>query len=296
MTSKITIILNPAAKGDRARFLKEKIEALSLRAIVRLTTGPGDACEMARHAVAEGAQMIVAAGGDGTINEVVNGIGNADVCLGILPIGTMNVFAMELGIPVHDLKKAWDIIENGHLREIDLAKANDHYFVQLAGVGLDAQVVSETDLKVKKALGPLSYILSLAHVVARTPPVLCGETAEGRSFTGSFIMVGNGRFYGGPFTMFKEASPYDGLLDVVVFRKQSHWDIIRYMQAVFFKSHDELPDVDCFQASSLHIRSETDVPFELDGELAGTLPVHFHFAERRLKVMVPVSETKITKK
>ncbi|MEO8207211.1 MAG: diacylglycerol kinase family protein [Chthoniobacterales bacterium] len=293
--NKVIVILNPAAKGDRARLLKEKIEALSLRISVRMTSAPGDAGKIARNALQEGVKTIVAAGGDGTINEVVNGIAGSDVQFGIFPLGTMNVFALELGIPLNDLARAWKVIEEGHCREIDLAMANDHYFVQLAGVGLDAQVVRETSVGSKKALGPLSYMLSLINVVARKPPLLSAETAEGLRFEGRFIMVGNGRFYGGPFTMFKKASLDDGRLDVVVFRNQSHWHLIRYIQALLFKNHDMLPDVDYFQTSSLRVRSEQAVPFELDGELSDSLPVNFHFSEKCLRVLVPANGKNLTR-
>ena len=106
----------------------------------------------------EGFERIVAAGGDGTINEVVNGIAGSDAALGLLPMGTMNVFATELGLPSYDLNRCWEIIKAEHTRLIDLPSANGKHFVQLAGVGLDAQVVKETSLALKRNFGPLSYL------------------------------------------------------------------------------------------------------------------------------------------
>ena len=133
---------------------------------------------MARNAAAEGFRKIVAAGGDSAINEVVNGLAGSAATLGLLPIGTVNVFALELGLPTHNLELCWDIIEADETRLVDLPSANGKYFVQLAGVGLDAQVVKETSLKLKRNFGPLSYLISAAQVAARQPPRLFYRIGE----------------------------------------------------------------------------------------------------------------------
>jgi YegS/Rv2252/BmrU family lipid kinase len=287
--NKILVILNPAARGERARSLRRAIQDLSADAIVRETRKPGDAEALAERGVEQGFPIIVAAGGDGTVNEVVNGIGQADVSFGVLPVGTMNVFALELGIP-GDLKKAWAVIEHGRTREIDLPMGNEEYFVQLAGVGLDAEVVRQTTPDFKKALGPVSYVVSLAQVVARKPPKLVAIDAEGREHSGSFVLVGNGRFYGGPWVLFRDAALDDGLLDVVVFKNQSHWDVMRYFQAIIFGNHHALPDVEYFQTARLRVAADEDVPVELDGEVAGFAPFEFGFAPRRLRVLAPMDK------
>lgn len=285
--NKILVILNPAARGERAKSLQEKIRALSMRAIVRLTESPGDAEALAERAVRQGFQTIVAAGGDGTINEVVNGIGEADVALGILPVGTMNVFALELGIEGNNLKQAWRVIERGHIREIDLPMANDEFFVQLAGVGLDAAVVKHTTPDSKRTLGPVSYVLTLAQVAAQKPPKVVATAADGTRHEGNFVLVGNGRHYGGPLVLFRDAKLDDGLLDVVIFKNQSHWDIVRYVQAVVFGNHHELHDVEYFQTPMVQVTSDDDVPVELDGELAGFAPFTFGFSRKKLRVLAP---------
>jgi len=283
----ILVILNPAARGERASALAEKIAALSGRVVVRLTAAPGDARRQAADAVTEGFRTVVAAGGDGTINEVVNGLAGSDVTLGIFPVGTMNVFASELGLASGDLAAAWAVIAGGFVREVDLPKANDEYFVQLAGIGLDAEVVRRTTPDSKKALGPVSYLLTLAQVAARRPPELSIESADGPVRTGSFVLVGNGRLYGGPFVLFKDARLDDGLLDVLVFQNQSHWDIMRYFQAIAFGNHPGLPDVEYFQTRGLRIMSRDYVPVETDGELTGALPCELGFSRRKLRVLVP---------
>jgi YegS/Rv2252/BmrU family lipid kinase len=286
--NKILVILNPAARGERAKSLRKTIEKLSPKVIVvRETKAVGDAEAIAERAVEQGYQTIVAAGGDGTINEVVNGIGESDVTFGILPVGTMNVFALELAIPGKDLKKAWAVIEAGETRRIDLPRANDEYFVQLAGVGLDAEVVQRTSPDFKKLLGPASYVLSLAQAAAGKPPLIRVEAADGTVRAGCFLLVGNGRHYGGPVVLFKDARLDDGLLDVVLFKNQSHWDVVRYLHAIAFGAHAELPDVEYFQTKGLKVSSDTEVPVELDGEIAGTVPFEFGFAQRKLRVLAP---------
>ncbi|MFZ4776621.1 MAG: diacylglycerol/lipid kinase family protein [Terrimicrobiaceae bacterium] len=284
---KVLVILNPAARGERAGALKEKIQGLSLQIVVRLTSAAGDARKMARAAVAEGFQTILAAGGDGTVNEVANGVAGSDVRFGILPIGTMNVFASELGIPQNNLPEAWRIVEEGSVRELDLPMANGSHFVQLAGIGLDAEVVRLTTPESKKSLGPMSYLLTLAQIAAVPPPTIVVETHDGRGYEGSFVLVGNGRLYGGPFVLFKDARHDDGLLDVLVFKNQSHWDVVRYFQAIAFGSHADLPDVEYFQTKSMFVHSSGSVPVELDGELADTLPCRFEFSPKKFSVLTP---------
>ena len=281
------IILNPAAKGDKAARFHERIHNLTNGCKIQLTTCGGDAQRLAREAIAAGCRTIVAAGGDGTINEVVNGIGESGVRLGVLPVGTMNVLAAELGLPMKDLDACWKVIKENHCREIDLATANDRFFVQLAGVGLDAQVVRETDLEFRKNFGPLSYVVSVAQIAARRPPKLHIERPDGSTTTGSFVLIGNGRYYGGPFHVFGDAAMDDGLLDVLIFHDLGYLDIVRYTQSLLFGGLSKLSDVDYFQTPSLRVTSEEEVPVELDGEVDFDVPVQFAIAEKKLRVCAP---------
>ncbi len=293
LQDRILVILNPAARGSRAGRLQASITSLCSRAVVRLTTGPGDAEALAERAVEQGFRTVVAAGGDGTINEVVNGLAGSDVALGLLPLGTMNVFASELGIPSNRHRRCWEIIEAGHTRRIDLARANDHYFVQLAGIGFDAQAVAGVGSEFKKNFGPLSYVISAARVAARRPPQLLIEAEHGPVREGSFVLIGNGRFYGGPFAVFKNALLDDGKLDVIICKNVGHLDMIRYLQNVLFGTHLDLPDVEHFQARRVTVRCADaaaggePVPFEADGELVGHVPVTFRVSPGKLRVLVP---------
>ena len=255
--------------------------------ILCATSRRGDAEILARHAATEGFEKIVAAGGDGTINEIVNGIAGRDVALGLLPLGTMNVFATELGLPANDLSRCWEIIQQNRTRPIDLASANGKHFVQLAGVGLDAQVVKETSRAFKRNFGPLSYLISAAQIASRQPPRLRIESENAVTDEGSFVLVGNGRLYGGRLPFFKQAVIDDGLLDVVVFKRLNYVEIIRYLQNVIFTPQITSPEVEYFQTNRLRVSSDEKVPVEIDGELIGNCPVEFRIRSGALRVLTP---------
>ena len=286
MTNTI-VILNPAAHSDRAKRSRARVESLARGCAVFASTSAADAELIARNAVSEGFDKVVAAGGDGTIHAVVNGLAGSGATLGLLPIGTVNVFALELGLPIHNLESCWNIIEADEVRLIDLPSANGKYFVQLAGVGLDAQAVKETSLALKRNFGPLSYLISAAQIAARQPPRLQLESSATSIREASFVLVGNGRRYGGPFPFFKQAVLDDGLLDVVAFKQVGYLEIIKYLQEVFFSSEIAIPEVEYFQTKHVRITSDQEVPVELDGELVGNCPVEFELRHHRLRVLAP---------
>lgn len=281
------VILNPAARGQRARRLQDRVEAITRGATLLFTARAGEAEALARTAVAEGFRNIVAAGGDGTVNEVVNGIAGTGATLGLLPLGTMNVYAAELGLPANNLEACWKIITSGETRHVDLPRANEKHFVQLAGVGFDAQAIKETSRALKRSFGPLSYVVSAAQIAARQPPLLRIESEHAVTEEGSFVLVGNGRLYGGPFPFFKQALIDDGLFDVLIFKRLNYLEIIRYMQDVLFSSQITSREVEYFQTTALRVTSEGSVPVEIDGELIGNCPVEFSIRAGGLHVFAP---------
>jgi YegS/Rv2252/BmrU family lipid kinase len=281
------VILNPAARGARVQRLRAQVEKLARGSVLCATSDAGQAEALARNAAEEGYQRIVAAGGDGTVNEIVNGIAGYDVSLGLLPLGTMNVFATELGLPLNDLAACWKIIQRNRTDQVDLPRANRKHFVQLAGVGLDAQAVKETSRAFKRSFGPLSYLISAVQIASRTPPVLRIESEEAIAGEGSFVLVGNGRLYGGRFPFFKQAVMNDGLLDVIVFKRLNYVDIIRYLQDVVFTPQISSPEVEYFQTKRVRVTSDESVPVEIDGELIGNCPVEFKIRAGGLRVLTP---------
>lgn len=294
MAEAIPIILNPAARSARAGARFEQIRALDPRPELHLTHASGEAAEIARRLARDGRRLIVAAGGDGTVNEVVQGICEVNatcsaladhVALGVLPVGTMNVFALELGMPAHDLQACWGAITAGRRQEIDLWLANSHYFVQLAGVGLDAEIIELTPWEMKKKFGPLSYVISAVKAWLRKPPLLSVRVDNRPPLRGSVALVGSGVHYGGPFPVFRTANNRDGLLDVLVFRELGSWQIAQLLRAVLIDGYEHSLDLDYLQVREITVTAEDrPVPFQVDGELCGTSPVVFKPAPFPLRV------------
>ncbi|HEY0790189.1 MAG TPA: diacylglycerol kinase family protein [Chthoniobacterales bacterium] len=284
---KVAVIFNPAAKGEKARFVENSLRSVARNVEWWATDGPGQALELARRAAVQGSEVVVAVGGDGTINEVVNGIAGSPAILGVLPVGTMNVFAYELGLPQQQIQKCWEVIEQGKVKRIDLPSANHQYFVQLAGVGLDAQAVEATDGTLRRSIGPFSYLLSAAQVLGQPPPRLEVRCGGGQRFEASFVLIGNGRHYGGPFPVFTQAANDDGLLDVLAFRNQGYADMFRYLQGLLRGKPEQVPDIEYVQTASVLVSSNQDTPVEVDGEVSLRTPVRFGLSPQPLRVLVP---------
>jgi YegS/Rv2252/BmrU family lipid kinase len=291
----VPIILNPAARSTKAASQVDLIRALSPVPELHFTSGPGDATRIARQLAEEGRPLIVAAGGDGTVNEVLNGLcavnatraGYTSHCaLGVLPMGTMNVFSLELGLPGRDVTACWQAINSGHTRDVDLWMANGQYFVQLAGIGLDAEIIALTPWEMKKKLGPLSYAISAVKAWVQKAPWLTIEMDGRPPMRGSVVLLGSGVHYGGPFRAFRNASNADGLLDVIIFQQLGYWEIAQLLRAVLLDGYENSLDLDYFQVRELKITADRQVPFELDGELAGETPVTVKAAPFKLKVAV----------
>ncbi|MCX6854455.1 MAG: diacylglycerol kinase family lipid kinase [Verrucomicrobia bacterium] len=296
MQAPIPVILNPAAKSTQAAARENVLRALSPAPEIILTKAPGEATEIAARLALEGHPLVVAAGGDGTMNEVLQGIcqvnsrresGEKHTALGVLPVGTMNVFSLELGLPSSDIAKCWQKISSGRLREIDLWLANEQYFVQLAGVGFDAEVIQETPWERKKKFGPLSYVMSAVQVLMRKPPALRLQISGRPDLHGSVVLIGAGKHYGGPVPVFPKSNNQDGLLDVIIFRALGGWEFAQMVRAIMERGYDSALDIDYLQVRDFIVAAAPNAPYEVDGELAtGVTPVHFRAADFKIQIAV----------
>lgn len=284
---KLFVIFNPAARGEKSQRLRAFLEARTgPNVTLAPTTRAGDATRLAAQGVATGHDVIVAAGGDGTINEVVNGFDPALATLGILPLGTVNVFARELRIPLR-LPAAWTVLERGAIRTVDVGVAGTRRFVQLAGVGFDARAVRAASWELKKRFGPLSYVVAGWRALREPQPaveVVCDGAVRAR---GAAVLVGNGRFYGGPIKLFPAARLDDGLLDVCVFNGAGYGDLLRYGWGLLSGRHPQVRGVEYFQCREFECRAAAPVPWELDGEDVGDTPVRFTVLPGALRVLTP---------
>ncbi len=283
------LIFNPRARSQRGRrvlrFLMKRATDFALYA----TRSAGDAGELAAKFAAAGEPVVVAAGGDGTLNTVVRGLAGTETALGILPAGTMNVFARELGIPTGNFQRSFEVIEHGNVRKIDLFEANSAPFVQMAGVGYDAQVIEETTWETKKMFGPLAYLFSAVRVLGESPPRMVVECADGRREEGVCVIAGNGSLYGGQFKLFRKADNQDKMLDVLVFKEAGYRMVLESLRGLAMGGVDlGTSAMSYLQSGAFTVRCDREVPVEVDGEYLGrAAEVRFRAAERRLRVLAP---------
>jgi YegS/Rv2252/BmrU family lipid kinase len=292
------VIFNPVARGDKARHLRRQLDALGAQCTLKPTALPEDARRLAAEAVAEGFDLIVAAGGDGTVNEVLNGIGAAPdgfarARLGVLPLGTVNVFARELKIPLK-VERAWEVLQRGRELKIDLPRAEfsadgvlqKRYFCQLAGAGLDARAIELVDWRHKKQVGKLAYVIAGLRALGEKKPQITVR-ANGQSATGELVLIGNGKFYGGSFAILPLADLRDGRLDICVLSRVNWTVLLRSAPGLLLRGKLPASVAQHLSAASFELTSESSAAFELDGEWVGKLPVTFSIEREKLRVVVP---------
>lgn len=292
------IIFNPTARGDKAQRLRRLLETFAHDCRCQPTTRPGEARSLAAEAVAGGFETIVAAGGDGTVNEVLNGMGDvpqgyAKARLGVLPMGTVNVFARELKLPL-GLESAWKTILRGQELTIDLPRAEfqsngatvTRYFAQLAGAGLDSRAVSLVDWKLKKKIGPLAYVAAGVKALSRKQSMITVTSAAG-SISGEMVLIGNGKFYGGSFVFFTRAELRDGLLDVCVFPRVNWQIFARSSLGLATNRLHRLAGAGEISSPAVALSADQQTFLQLDGDNVGELPARFSIQPRTLRVIVP---------
>ena len=282
------LIFNPKArsqKGGRVlRFLMKHADRFAMYA----TKHAGEARELAAAFAARGEPVVIAAGGDGTLNEVVSGLAGTSTILGVIPAGTMNVFAREMGIPFDSLERALAVIDSGHIREIDLFEANGSPFVQMAGVGFDARVIEETTWEAKKMLGPLAYLVAAVKVLGEKPPQMEVVFADGRREQGVAVLAGNGSLYGGQFRLFRNADNHDSMLDVIVYKEAGYKLVLDSLRGIALGGIDLMESTSYVQTEAFTVRADREVPVEVDGEWAGRFSeVRFKETASRLRVLAP---------
>ncbi len=291
------MIFNPVARGEKAARFRQHLNAFGSTCMLKMTAGPNDARRLATEAVAEGFEIVVAAGGDGTLNEVLNGIADAPdglerARLGVLPLGTVNVFARELGIPLK-LNLAWRTICEAKVTTIDLPaveyQAKDGQkklcFAQLAGAGLDARAIELVSWSLKKKIGPLAYIMAGLKALAGAQSKIT-VTGGPEPVTGELVLIGNGRLYGGYYKVFPDADLRDGLIDVCVLPRVNWWVLARCGPGLLLRGRLPASMAHTFQAQSITLTGASRTPVEADGELLGHLPAIFSVQRKKLGVII----------
>ncbi len=292
------VILNPAAGQDDPDRVRRQIGgAFAVRErsfdIVATTAG-GDAERLARRAVRLGYGSIVAAGGDGTLAEVITGVAGSDVPLGIIPLGTANLVAANLGIP-GDIERAVDTIVHGRTTPLDVGQLGDgRYFALIAGAGWDAEVMRSATRELKDRLGFGAYLLAALRSVATPPSSLFRITADGHEFEvrAATVLIANvGQIFHSLLPVELKLAPAtsasDGMLDVCIFAPRSLPDVATVLWKVASGKYAGDQRMAYLQAREIRIESDPPVIAQVDGDVAGMTPLTARVVVGGVRVLVP---------
>jgi diacylglycerol kinase (ATP) len=294
---KTCVILNPIAGSVKdLGLLREGLNKLEPTRF-RTSEQPGDAEKFAREAAEEGHELIVSAGGDGTLNEVVNGIaaGGCNSALAIVPLGTGNDFARHLGLPT-DIDKVIELIKSGQTREIDLVRVTSdlvRYFVNVSSGGFSGLVDEKLTPEMKRTWGPLAYLRSAAAAL----PELRGYTtrvaldeAEALDLDLYNVIIANGRYIAGGIPVAPEAEINDGLLDIVLIPERGKAELALLAAQILMGTHLTSDAIIFHRAKRVAIKSRPGMWFNVDGELIGNEPAIFELLPRALRCVVGAGE------
>ena len=295
LPEKIALIFNPRA-GKLLRnpqLVERTIEAVRQYGPVEVlpTTGPGMAGELARQEVARGAEWIVTLGGDGTVNEVANGMIGSHVALAPLPGGTANVLCVETGIGTNPVKAAEALgrrqarrIATGHVKTATM----DRHFLAMAGTGLDARVVNAVNPKIKEKLGKLAYWVSGFGLVGRSLAQF-ESNVDGFVSQRSFSLASRVRNYGGDLEIARTVTLLDDCLEAVSFAGVSSFRYLPYLVGVLIGKPDLFPGVDVRAAQRLEFKAVNGSPvaIQVDGEAAGFVPATVSVVPDALTILLP---------
>src|SRR5690625_499625 len=291
---KARIIYNPTSgreifKRELAHVL-EQFEIAGYITSTHATTGEGDAIEAAEWAAENHYDLVVAAGGDGTINEVINGIAKKEYRprLGIIPVGTTNDFARALLIP-RDVKKAVDIIVNGQTKQLDIGKVNEHYFINIAGGGKLTELTYEVPSGLKTMLGQLAYYIKGIEMLPSLRPIKAKIEYDGNVIDEDIMLflVANTNSVGGFEKLATVAKLNDGSFDLLIMRKTNLAEFIRLATMALRGTHLEDERVIYTNAKHIKVTPDEKMQLNIDGEYGGLLPGEFTNLQQHIEFFVP---------
>ncbi len=285
---RILLIYNGAAGGgqhhSRLVHALEDFSAAGLQVTFHKTTAPGHAERIATAASDREFDLVVAAGGDGTVNEVVNGLGMKKIPLAVLPTGTVNLLAAELGtgsgsiLPGAEMETAW------------AGELNQRRFVLMASVGFDARVVARVGEWTKKLLGKSAYVLSACSEWATLRPERFDIVADGRSYTAAAAIIAKGRYYAGRFEVCPRSRVTARSFQLCMMTGGTRTDVLRYARALYRGRLHAEPDVRVVEAQEIAIQGPAGAPVQLDGDIGGCLPAVARISPVPLTLLKPVPD------
>ena len=294
---KIGLVAKPTLEDEPLRALQAAITRLRAAGhVVRAhrSRHKGDARRFARAAARAGCEIVIAAGGDGTVNEVVNGLARAgtDARLGIVPLGTANDFARGLGLPL-DVGTAFDVAMTGAAVPLDLGCVNGRYFVNVSTGGFGARATTSTPRALKRLLGPVAYLISGARQLSAMKPQRARFTVDDAAvYEGEFVFFtcGNGVRTGGGTRIAPRAAVDDGQLDVIILPWVSKLEFLSLLPDLRSGGHLESPDVLYLRASRFEVRAEEIIPANVDGEPLDARHYAYSVHARPIAVLVPQAD------
>jgi YegS/Rv2252/BmrU family lipid kinase len=285
----IRVIYNPAAgpkmfpKIDRVRGI---LSAGNTPFEICETVRPGDAVILAREAAHAGMDAAVAVGGDGTVNEVVNGLAGTATRLLVVPHGTGNVFAAEVGLP-GTVEGCLSLLSEGKTIAVRLAKAGERHFLLLASAGFDAEVVERMGARGKRYFGIGAYVLAGARHLLREQPSLWMEMPGKERVETQAVIVCRGKKYGGGLVMAPSGNLEGDTFQVVALRSLGRWPILKFVGNFLRGKHAGSPDVLIRETTSVFVRSRIPSAAQVDGDYLGRLPVRFEMTDAVVRIVVP---------
>lgn len=291
---RIQIVLNPnAGSADEIEALRATLQRHLPEALIRETAHPGDAQRYAREALAAGAEVIVAAGGDGTLNEVVNGLADdfGRACLGLLPLGTGNDFARTINIPT-DLEAACAILRANQRRSVDVVRVQSdrtRYFINVSAGGFTGLVDEKLTDEIKQSWGPLAYLRSAAEALPEMvayEATISFDDQPPQHMRVYSVVVANARYAGGGIPVAPQAAIDDGLLDVLIVPAASLPALALVAAQILLGQHTDSDQVIMRRARRVAVASQPGMWFNADGELVGNQPATFEVVPRAVQVIV----------
>ncbi|ARJ66643.1 sphingosine kinase [Magnetospirillum sp. ME-1] len=289
---RVLVIHNPTAGRRRRRQLELVVSAISTlggRVTCRETARRGDAEDFAAQARPGEFDAVIAAGGDGTVNEVLNGLGAGPggLALGVIPLGTANVLACEIGLDPDDVEQVARTVAFGLARRIHVGQANRRRFLLMAGAGLDAHVVAGVSAVLKRRAGKLAYVVeSLRQAVGYDFPKL-SIRADGVEYEARMVVACKGRFYGGPFIAAPDADLAAPTLELCILPNPGMAGMLRYGLALPLGRLPGLPEVRVVSARNILITGPRGAPVQGDGDIVARLPAEISIADQTVDLICP---------
>jgi YegS/Rv2252/BmrU family lipid kinase len=293
---RMTVVFNPTAGGRRRARLDETLKLLrasGCEVAVQATAARGDAETIARGFGAPplAQDLLVIAGGDGTINEAVNGLlsagGDGASSMALVPLGTANVLANEIGLATAPAAVARAIARGASVRAY-VGVANGRCFTAMAGAGFDAHVVANVSLRLKRLLGKGAYVLESLRQLWRFPFPRYHVTVDGQSYEAASVIVAKGHFYAGRYVCAPEARLDEPEFHVCLFERGGRWNAIRYALALALGRLPRLPDFRILRGRAVIIDGPPGDPLQGDGDIIARLPARIEIAPQPLRLIVPV--------